>query len=214
MTEILTTQALIEGLLKIGSEPDITALFDLLVEEAPRLVGAEECSIFWKDGEWRDPYRRVKEPKITDAYYRRDTYEEKKHLIGVDYYKPGEGLTGWVIKHGKSLNIPDITNGTQLKMFADDLSWSDKGKGFQKSSDRDRQKAFLAVPIIIDGQVVGVIRIAKTTEPNATSVKAVRIYLKYLQKILLPSFKELRKITCAGFGINFIFQGSVLAKMV
>ncbi len=167
MAELLTPKELITGLLKIGGTPNVDELFELIVNQAPRLVEAKECSIFWKNGAWRAPWRvpgkDVKD--IPDGFYRRATYERKKHLIGIDFYEPGVGLTGWVIKHGKSLRLDDITNQAELNAVAEDLTWSDNAKGFQDSTEKDKQRAFLAVPVIINGEVSGVIRIAKTIEP-------------------------------------------------
>src|ERR1051325_8922088 len=99
-------EELIESLLKIGAAPDINSLFALIVKEAPRLVGAEECSIFWKDGSWRER-RRLDVNVSPNSFYRRATYDKKLALVGIDFYNPGEGLTGWVIKHGRTLRIDD-----------------------------------------------------------------------------------------------------------
>lgn len=167
MSDTLSTRELIVRLLEIGGAPEEEALFDLLVLEAPKLVGAEECSIFWRDGAWREKQRqREKTPGPPDAFYRRATYAAKKRLIGIDYYRLGDGLTGWVAKHGESLRIDDITDEVRLKKVAKDLVWKDMAKGFRDSTDKERQKAFLAVPVKIDGEVQGVIRIAKTAEPH------------------------------------------------
>jgi GAF domain-containing protein len=163
VTELSTSRELIIGLLKMGATPNIEALFDLIVQEAPRLVGARECSIFWKNGAWRERWRQ-KAPGSPDDFYRRATYEEKRNLIGTECYQPGDGLTGWVIKHGKTLRIDKITDDQELKQIAADLNWKDKSHGFHASTDKDRQQAFLAVPVSIENEVVGVIRIAKTTE--------------------------------------------------
>lgn len=169
MSELLTTKNLIIGLLKIGGAPNVEELFKLIVNEAPKLVGAVECSIFWKNGLWRIPYRKEGTNDIPDGFYRRATYDKKIKMIGVDFYKPGEGLTGWVIKHGKSLRIDDITDENSLKNISEDLVWLDKGRGYKKAEEAkeaEKQRAFLAVPIIIDDEVLGVIRIAKTIEPR------------------------------------------------
>ena len=172
MTELKTTKELIVGLLSIGCVPDVDALFGLIVDEAPRLVGAEECSIFWKNDLWREPYRQKVED-VPEAFYRRATYAAKKHLIGVTYYEPGEGLTGWVIKHGQPLRINFIKDKDELEKIGQDthtydLKGVDKGGGYEYSEDRDRQRAFLAVPVRINQEIVGVIRIAKTIEPFGT----------------------------------------------
>jgi GAF domain-containing protein len=180
MTALSTSQATIVGLLSIGGTPDIKALFTLIVQEAPRLVGATECSIFWKNGAWREDRRE--KPGSPDDFYRRATYAKKQHLIGVEYYQPGEGLTGWVIKRGKTLRIDDITKKEELRSIDPDLRWMDKTGGFRDSEDKDRQCAFLAVPVSIDDEIVGVIRIAKTAEPFGTFTQEGQALLEAFAK--------------------------------
>lgn len=160
MAEFKVTKELLVGLLEIGCTPDVEALFDLLVAEAPHLIDARECSIFWRDGAWREKYRQALDPP--NAFYRRSTYEAKRYLIGIDRYLPGEGLTGWVAKHGRPLRIANIIDKEELLAIASDLSWADKQKGYYGSIDRAKQEAFLAVPVSLDQEIMGVIRIAKT----------------------------------------------------
>jgi GAF domain-containing protein len=189
MTKLETTKELIIGLLKIGGTPNIEALFELLVKEAPYLVGAEECSIFWRDGAWRKEFKNKLEKEYTDSFYRRATYAKKKHLIGKEFYRTGEGLTGWVAKHGKTLRIDDITEKKQLEKISPDLKWEDKGKGFQNSVDKDQQRAFLAVPIKIEGEVIGIIRISKTIKPfgkfTKQSQNLLEIFAEHVAAIIM-----------------------------
>lgn len=159
----MLTHELITSLLRIGSIRETEPLFELIVSEAPKLVNAKDCSIFWKNGPWREKWRQDNEDvNLSEAFYRRATYDEKKHLIGKDYYLKGEGLTGWVAEHDKSLRIDNIENQEELKLISEDLKWVDKANGFKKAKDRNRQRAFLAVPVRIKNEVLGVIRIAKT----------------------------------------------------
>ncbi len=53
---------------KWGGTPDINKLFELIVDEAPRLVDANECSIFWKNGIWREKWRAREKREIPDCY--------------------------------------------------------------------------------------------------------------------------------------------------
>jgi len=159
----------IKGLLHMGSVKDPEQLFSMIVDQAPKLVGAKECSIFWINGPWRKDLRGEDDNPdlIYDAFYRRATYFEKKHLIGKESYQKGEGLTGWVAKYGKPLRIDDITNKSELlKKGGKDCKHADKGRGYKNSENKDYQKAFLGVPVSIKNEVVGVIRIAKTISPD------------------------------------------------
>ena len=160
MAEFKVTKELLVGLLEIGSTPDIEALFDLLVAEAPHLIDARECSIFWRDGAWREKYRQASDPP--NAFYRRSSSEAKKQLIGVERYLPGEGLTGWVAKHGRPLRVENMDNRDELLAIASDLVRSDKQKDYEGSHDPASQRSFLAVPICLDQEIMGVMRIANT----------------------------------------------------
>lgn len=161
-------QQLIVGLLRIGGAPDVDELFSLIVAEAPKLVSAEECTVFWRDGPWRRKY--VSEERVAadgpPAFYRRATYEAKSDRVGREMYLPGEGLTGWVAQHGMPLNIKNILDKGELKKIATDLKHSDKHGGHRHANHPDRQSAFLAVPVKIGDTVHGVIRIAKTKRAN------------------------------------------------
>ncbi len=165
LSTIESLKELIGGLLRIGSAPEIEPLFDLIVKVVPTLVDAQAVSIFWKDGPWRDQWRREGETGYQDAFYRRAIDNNLKlSFVGIQHYISVEGLTGWVIKHGSTLRIDDITDEAELKKIADDLTWKDKHNSFKTSSTQDYQRAFLAVPVKNKDEVLGIIRVTKTIQ--------------------------------------------------
>ncbi len=80
---------------------------------------------------------------------------------GLTYYQSGEGLTGWVAKHGRGLRIKNVHDTAGLKILAPDLQWRAK----VIDSPSSRKSAFLAVPIMVDSYVLGVIRVTGRDRP-------------------------------------------------
>ena len=73
-------------------------------------------------------------------------------------YLPGEGLTGWIAKHGRSLRIDNVMDSELLHRIAADLQWSKK---YSEITSKQGE-AYLGVPIIgHDSQaVMGVLRVS------------------------------------------------------
>jgi transcriptional regulator with GAF, ATPase, and Fis domain len=148
-------KGLISTILEVFAEYQIEKILKLVVDKIPKLVQANEASLFWYDRE-------------TNRIILRQTSGAKKQNIGKHAYALGEGLTGWVAKNGRALRINNIEDEKELKRIDPTLRWSDKYKGFEYAStaEKEHRRAFLAVPIKIEGITVGVLRIAKTLEPN------------------------------------------------
>ena len=149
------TRELISTLLEFTAEYHIKSILKLVVNQIPQLIGAREASLFWLDRE-------------RNRIVLRETYYENRQNINKRHYEIGEGLTGWVAKTGRPLRIRNISNEKELGRIDPDLAWSDKYGSFKHASkaEKARQRAFLAVPIKIDGITMGVLRIAKTEKPN------------------------------------------------
>jgi signal transduction protein with GAF and PtsI domain len=146
---------LISNLLEFTAEYQVDNILRLVVNRIPRLVRAREASLFWLDRE-RNQIRL------------RATYDANRGNIDKRTYQVGEGLTGWVAKTGRPLRIKSIENEAELRRIDPNLKWVDKYGGFASASptDKARQRAFLAVPIKIDGATMGVLRISKMERPN------------------------------------------------
>ncbi|MFL6210886.1 MAG: GAF domain-containing protein [Pyrinomonadaceae bacterium] len=146
---------LISTLLEITAEYKFDKILRLVVDKIPPLFHAGGASLFWLD-------------HTGEYIVMRDTYPENRHNIGKRRYKIGEGLTGWVAKTGRPLRIKNIEDTEELGKIDIKLTWKDKYRGFRAAGKEKQthQRAFLAVPIKIKGMTVGVLRIAKTLEPN------------------------------------------------
>jgi GAF domain-containing protein len=73
-------------------------------------------------------------------------------------YESGEGLTGWIAKHGQPLRITNVKDSAELRRIADDLVWSQK---YSEISAKPGQP-YVGVPILSrDGEtVLGVLRVS------------------------------------------------------
>ena len=137
-----------QELLEIYGELDRDRLMGLVVRYARDRLDAGGSSIFLRDD-------------ITGRYVLRGT---TGLLEGADMpaerveYEPGEGLTGWMAKHGRPLRITNVKDNGELRRIAEDLVWSKK---YSEISAKPGQ-AYLGVPILSrDGAtVLGVLRVS------------------------------------------------------
>ena len=141
-----------QALLEIYGELDRDRLMALVVRYARDRLAAGGSSIFLRDD-------------ITGRYVLRGT---TGLLEGADMpaerveYEPGEGLTGWMAKHGRPLRITNVKDSEELRRIAEDLVWSKK---YSEISAKPGQ-AYLGVPVLSrDGStVLGVLRVSGKAE--------------------------------------------------
>jgi signal transduction protein with GAF and PtsI domain len=144
-----------QKLYEIYGELNRDRLMELVVSYARDRLGADGSSIFLRDS-------------ITGRYVLRSTTGLQESTGMPDErieYEPGEGLTGWIAKHGRPLCIANVQDRKALRRIAKDLVWSKKYS--EISSDPDR--AYLGVPILSrDGDtVLGVLRVSGREHFNA-----------------------------------------------
>ena len=141
-----------QDLLEIYGELDRDRLMALVVRYARDRLGAGGSSIFLRDD-------------ITGRYVLRGTtglLESARMPAERIEYELGEGLTGWIAKHGRPLRIANVKDNGELRRIAEDLVWSKK---YSEISARPGQ-AYLGVPILSrDGAtVLGVLRVSGKIE--------------------------------------------------
>jgi GAF domain-containing protein len=135
-------------LLEIYGELRRDRLMELVVSYARDRLGADGSSIFLRDD-------------ITGRYVLRSTTGLQESTGMPDErieYEPGEGLTGWIAKHGRPLCIANVQDRRALRRIAKDLEWSKKYTEISPDPDQ----AYLGVPILSrDGDaVLGVLRVS------------------------------------------------------
>jgi signal transduction protein with GAF and PtsI domain len=137
-----------QELLEIFGELNRDRLTELVTRYACDRLDAGGSSIFLRDD-------------ITGRYVLRGTtgiLESAKMPPQRIEYEPGEGLTGWVAKHGEPLRITNVQNEEELRRITPDLTWTKK---FSEISAKPGQ-AYLGVPVLSgDGTaVLGVLRVS------------------------------------------------------
>ena len=137
-----------QELLEIYGELDRDRLMELVVRYACDRLGAGGSSIFLRDD-------------ITGRYVLRGTtglLESTKMPERRIEYEPGEGLTGWIARSGRSLRIVNVKDSEELERISEDLVWSKK---YSEISARPGQ-AYAGVPILSrdSGTVLGVLRVS------------------------------------------------------
>ncbi|UCC76709.1 MAG: GAF domain-containing protein, partial [Anaerolineales bacterium] len=141
-----------QELLEIYGELDRDCLMALVVRYARDRLAAGGCSIFLRDD-------------ITGRYVLRGTtglLESAEMPAERIEYELGEGLTGWIARHGQPLRIANVRDNGELRRIAEDLVWSKK---YSEISAQPGQ-AYLGVPILSrDGAtVLGVLRVSGKAE--------------------------------------------------
>jgi GAF domain-containing protein len=122
-----------------GSEPNYHAF----LQKVCRMVGARQGAIF---------VRRA----ATGQYHAAASLlmDLSTHSF---VYEPGEGVTGWVAKYNRPVRIADLRDAGELRAIypADPPVWLDKCPDGQT-----RNYTYLGVPISVDNEVFGVLRVA------------------------------------------------------
>jgi signal transduction histidine kinase len=116
------------------------------MESIKRLFGARGCSIFLR-------YPLTKTLTLVASTALGETKPETRT------YEIGEGLTGWVAKHGKILRIRDTSDKRELKGLANDLEWINKWAEHINYEDVQGPCAYLAAPLMVRSQLIGVLRL-------------------------------------------------------
>lgn len=133
----------VAALLDIISGIDLD--FDTVLQRACgkiiELCSALHCTIFTFDD-------------AAKGFVRRAAINLPKELREKLFYKPSEGLTGWVGQHGKPLNLR-TRRDQDLLNIQPAIDWNNEEKLRHKDLI---DRPFLAVPIQLRGRTVGVIR--------------------------------------------------------
>src|SRR5436309_3011736 len=125
--------SLIEISRLLTSAVDLDHLLSLILKTSSPLVGSEDSSLLLLDPATQELVFVMAQGSVSD----------KLKMVRL---KPGEGIAGWVVQHGKPLLVHDVERDPRF------TSKIDKMTGF-------RTKAILAVPLQDHGRTVGVIEV-------------------------------------------------------
>jgi len=137
----------------ITGESDEQSLCDGAIDRLKRLFGVLGCSIF---------LLRPGSKSFTVA----STTGIKLRSGELPAYEIGEGLTGWVAQHGRTIRLRDTRNRTELARYGEDLEWRNLWPEEAAELILSNRFGFLAAPLTAHNRVIGVLRLA--TKENGT----------------------------------------------
>lgn len=160
-------------LLSIARERYMPDLFSIVVEEVPKLVNGRGCSIFLRKRlainiiEGSDtPISLVEGDLRSLPSILVETTELERDSIGKAFYEPDrkDGLSGYILATGESLNIPGGKNAriTKLNRLYPGAKWKGKYRKDDTKYPKEyyKDRPFLGVPIKgSDGIILGLIRV-------------------------------------------------------
>jgi GAF domain-containing protein len=115
----------------ISSTLEEQEIFRRVVQNVTRILQMEACSLLLVDQETEELEFAI-------------TLKGDVARYSAFRLKPGQGIAGWVAKHGKPLLVPDVTRDSRF------YSRVDRSTGF-------KSRSILCVPLKAKGRVIGVL---------------------------------------------------------
>ncbi len=142
------------------AEPDYRAV----LETAARMVGARHGALFLRRQE-TGRYHLA-------AHLLHNGLSAEQH-----WYEKEEGVTGWIIKHNRALNVTDLANEAELRAICPDdpPRWQCKLYDGQDRQDMDR--SYLGVPVAVGDEVMGVLRLVTRAKESGFTSYDVQVAL-------------------------------------
>ena len=182
---------LTETVLAIASARGFAELATIVVQRIPRLVNARGASLFLRRKAGTGNAYLVATSSLNVELVATEVFSAEDDLRGKAFYEPGEGLTGWVLKTGRCLNLQlkpsegedrvaalahfnESLEGVRRKENLSkenlpDVTWLGKywTQDGQRQKDYYAKKPTLAVPLIVEGEgVIGVLSVPERIEGN------------------------------------------------
>jgi len=154
------------------STSNLEKLLKQIVEEAPALVDGAGCSVYLipelvpaYDGTLVRAGKELAASTLDRKFIvlAATSRPERKQDVGRAFYLEGEGLTGWIFRTGRPLQIEDQRDENELRAHDPLLRWADPYEGSKLYYDEDQPQPFLAVPLLGARKVFGVIKVPATT---------------------------------------------------
>lgn len=140
-------------LLRILREGDKDTLLTEIANRAYRLVHGSGCSIFLQDE--KDSNRIIIEASTLPSKDWGERY----------YKRNGIGCTAWIFTTGRSLILKNIQDVEELRQIDPTLKWA--GTFPYLGCESNNPGSFIGVPIKVEGETIGVIRIPRDKEERA-----------------------------------------------
>lgn len=141
------TEVLAEITAALVGRFEMSVLLNQVVDTSMRTLQAKVCSIFLED--------REKEPGVV-AMMAGSGFAEP--LVGIAKYRLGEGFTGFIAEHGEKFNIRSREELESLQVNGRRV-WQGKHDSIQWSSQQSEFRNCIALPLKIQNQILGVIKV-------------------------------------------------------
>ncbi|MBW1692098.1 MAG: hypothetical protein DRG87_03105 [Deltaproteobacteria bacterium] len=151
LTALLKSSALINSSLHTND------VLNFAMKAAEEFMEAEASSVFELDPEKGDISVRL-------ARGEKGVFMKSKRL------QPGEGIAGWVIQHGKPMNVVDVQKDAR---FSDRF---DKETGFTTRS-------LICVPLTIRGRIIGALQVLNKKDGNSFTEEDTELLNALAQQI-------------------------------
>lgn len=171
-------KAILTFIAKITSITDLSTLLNAVVQEVPHVVGAIGCWIYLQpdyvpeySGVLNREGKEISELDVTTDFIvlAATNLESKKPLIGKVYFVEGEGITGWVYKHGRPLRINNATSGQELNAIATNLYLANDYHDSDELYQPGEKRPLLVVPLILNNSPIGVLKLSATVDKQPFS---------------------------------------------
>lgn len=176
-----TTLAIGEITSFLNRAEDSDDLYDQLTQKIATWLGARGCSIF---------FRRER----SQVFELRGTTGVKDRNEA--HYHAGEGLTGWVAKEGKTLRIFNCNDMDECRARHPGVQWTHKvTERIECNLGPKAVRSFLASPIRIGDDVVGVVRVYCTKIGRSVFDAEDELLLDAIAQHLAFSWQRFRLLT-------------------
>lgn len=158
-SKVQDLSSLIEISIIINSTLDLDKLIRLVMEKAQSVMKAEASSVMLISKD-----RKYLECEVALG----EVGDKIKRL----QLKMGEGIAGWVAKHGKPQIIPDVLKDQRFS------SRVDNSTGFQTRS-------ILAAPLIVKDKIIGVAEVINRTDGRAFEEEDLELFSTFCRQVAM-----------------------------
>lgn len=128
----------------IGASPKLSFALNTVMDEANRLFGTNQSTI------------RLLDPSTQELVIHASRGFSKQTLRRIRL-KVGQGVMGWVAKHGKPLILNDVSQDPRFAYFP---------------KDAEPVSSLMSVPLMVEGRVIGVLSISSNVRQQFTEEDA------------------------------------------
>jgi sigma-B regulation protein RsbU (phosphoserine phosphatase) len=153
-------RSLIEVSIIINSASDLDELITLVMEKAQSVMNAEASSVMLIN----------EEKNILECTFARG--EVGAQIQNKIQLQIGEGIAGWVAKHGQPLIVPDVSVDARFASKVDDST------GF-------RTRTILAAPLMVKDKIIGVAEVINRMDGEAFNGDNLELFSTFCRQVAM-----------------------------